>query len=77
MFFMKCNIDSRGRAIRRNSGIVCCALGSVLIAGTFWGRFFWLFLSMGIVLILAGIFQIYESRKSWCALRAMGIKTPF
>jgi uncharacterized membrane protein HdeD (DUF308 family) len=77
MILMKCNIDSRGRSIRRNSGIFCCALGVILIACTFWERYFWPFLSLGIVLMLAGIFQVYESRNGWCALRAMGIKTRF
>jgi hypothetical protein len=74
---MKCNIDARGRALRRNSGLVCCVLGGLLVTGTLWDRFFWLFLGTGIVLILAGVFQLYESRKGWCALRAMGIKTPY
>jgi hypothetical protein len=74
---MECNIDARGRAIRRRSGILCFALGLMLSAGTFWGRLPWPFWATGIALILAGGFQLYESRKGWCALRAVGIKTPF
>ena len=71
------NIDSRGRTIRRNSGVVCCALGGLLLAVTFWGSTSWLWLGTGITVFAAGVFQLYESWKGWCALRAMGIKTPF
>lgn len=27
-------------------------------------------------LALAGLFMLFEARRSWCALRACGIKTP-
>jgi hypothetical protein len=78
MVSMQCNIDSRGRMIRRNSGAVCGGLGGLLlIAGTLWGGSSWPWLAVGIALLGAGVFQLYESRKGWCALRAMGIKTPF
>jgi hypothetical protein len=74
---MTCNIDARGRTIRRNSGVVCCVLGGLLLAVSLWGSTSWLWLGTGIALFAAGVFQLYESRKGWCALRAMGIKTPF
>jgi len=34
------------------------------------------FLFTGLGFLFAGLFQIFEARKGWCALRAMGIKTP-
>ena len=55
--------------IRRNGGIVCCALA---LLGILRGPF----LAGGFILILAGLFQLFESRKGWCAIRAMGFKTP-
>jgi len=39
-----------------------------------WSGIWWLWLIAGLA-AAAGIFAIYESRKKWCALRAMGIKT--
>lgn len=35
----------------------------------------WLRWTLSIVLMVAGLFQWYEARKGWCAVRAMGIKT--
>lgn len=30
-----------------------------------------------VILTFGGVFTIFEALKSWCALRAMGIKTSF
>ena len=73
---MQCNIDARGRAVRRNGGIFCLVLGALTLGVTFLGLPRGPFLCVGVFLVLAGLFQLYESRKGWCALRAMGIKTP-
>ena len=73
---MQCNIDARGRAVRRKGGILCLVLGMVLFGAAFSGVPRGPFLGIGTFLILAGLFQLYESRKGWCALRAMGVKTP-
>ena len=75
---MKCNIDAKGRAVRKVTGLLCCVLSIVLmtlafiLSGAFWPLF-----AAGLSLLAAGLFQIYESRRGWCALRAAGIKTPF
>ena len=73
---MLCNIDARGRAIRRNGGILCLALGAISLGAAFSGAPWGPLLGLGAFLTLAGLFQIFESRKGWCALRAMGVKTP-
>ena len=58
-------------------GIACCVAGSLLLVLAFLGLAFRPFLATGMVSILAGGFQIFESRNGWCAIRAMGIKTRF
>jgi len=73
---VQCNIDARGRTIRRNGGILCLVLGALSLGGAFSGASRGLLLGLGTCLILAGLFQLFESRKGWCALRAMGVKTP-
>ena len=74
---MQCNIDSRGRMVRLIGGLVtlgiavvlsALALTSVISAGWIW-----------IVIVAAGLggaFQVFEARQGWCALRAVGIRTP-
>jgi hypothetical protein len=73
---MNCNIDARGKAIRKGSGILGCTIGLALCASAFVGPM-WPCLGAGIASLLAGGFLIFESRMGWCVLRALGIKTPF
>lgn len=73
---MQCNIDARGRAVRRNGGILCLVLGALSTGAAFSGLPRGPLLGVGIFLILAGLFQLFESWKGWCAARAMGFKTP-
>ena len=73
---MQCNIDARGRAVRRNGGILCLVLGALAFGAAFTGVPRGPFLGISAFLIVAGLFQLFESRKGWCALRAMGVKTP-
>ncbi len=73
---MQCNIDARGKLARLIWGIllliaaVICATLWALPRGGFWPWF------VTIVLAAAGAFAIFESRKGWCVMRAMGFKTP-
>lgn len=73
---LTCNIDSRGRLARLIYGIVLLAAGGVLVA--FWaigsGSIWRWAISLGC--IAGGAFAIFESRKGWCVIRAMGLKTP-
>jgi hypothetical protein len=73
---MQCSIDARGRAVRRNGGIACCLLGAASVGLALWGFYRTLLRIAGIALIVAGLFQLFEARKGWCAIRAMGFKTP-
>jgi len=73
---MQCNIDRRGRALRLSSGITTAAVGAGLLAAR------WLFgleawaLWAGLAALGGGAFMIFEGAMGWCAVRAMGFKTP-
>ena len=73
---MQCNIDARGKRVRLVSGLttVVVSLGLLILTAAavlpWWG-----YLVGGIALI-GGAFQVYEARAGWCAVRAMGFKTP-
>jgi membrane-bound ClpP family serine protease len=75
---LRCNIDAKGKLIRLIYGVALVLIGAVLMLA--WalrgggGAFAWL---VSIVAMLGGAFAIFESRKGWCAIRAMGLKTPF
>ena len=73
---VQCNIDQKGRSVRRNGGLLCLALGAASLGAAYSGVSRRLFLGAGVCLVLAGLFQLYESRKGWCVIRALGIKTP-
>jgi hypothetical protein len=74
---MKCNIDARGKRWRLISGVGCSAAGPVLGTLAFaLDRGFWGLLIGGAGLLAGGLFQVFEARKGWCAVRAMGFKTP-
>jgi hypothetical protein len=73
---MICNIDAKGRRFRAVSGIACLVIG-LAMAGTAI-LFHYMVVPLcftGLAIALCGGFQIFESRKGWCALRAMGIRT--
>lgn len=72
---MQCNIDARGRAVRRNGGLLCLVLGALSAGAAFAGAPRGPSLAVGGFLALAGLFQLFESRKGWCVVRAMGFKT--
>ncbi len=82
MFRMQCNIDRRGRTLRTAMGILTAAIGCGLVAPRLmlfmpfmpcmpaWA--FW----AGIAAIVGGAFMVFEGVNGWCAVRAMGFKTP-
>ena len=74
---MQCNIDARGKAARLIVGVVmlllaaACAIGA--LAGVISGQ-------VGIILSAPlaafGFLGVFEGWKGWCALRALGFRTP-
>lgn len=72
---MQCNIDQRGARYRLAWGILNLAAAVSAATLALWWALWWLWIITGVCL-LAGVFAIYESRKKWCVMRAMGFKTP-
>lgn len=64
--FFKPNLDRHGRMARGVIGALCLVAG-IVVAGDFslWG----------LVLVVAGLFAIFEAISRWCVLRACGIRT--
>lgn len=72
---LTCNIDQRGRKARLRGGVVIDLCGTALIVvGALANSI--VVLGVGIFLCITGSFMIFEGANGWCALRAMGIKTP-
>ena len=77
MALFECNIDARGKAVRLKLGIMAVVAGLVLaavfyVAGIDLG-ILWL-IPLGI--IGGGMFAIFEAWTGWCAVRALGFRTP-
>ena len=73
---LSCNIDARGKLVRLWYGIALVLIGLILL-------FAWALRSGSVMAwvatvlcVVGGAFAIFESRKGWCVLRAMGVKTP-
>jgi hypothetical protein len=73
---MQCNIDSRGKRVRLINGIVTIAIGLVLVFAWAIGSVGWLPWVITVAVLASGAFMIFEARAGWCAVRAMGFKTP-
>ena len=73
---MTCNIDSRGKLARLIYGIILVILAIAL--AIFWARGSGSILRWSLtgVCVLMGGFAVFEARAGWCAMRAIGIKTP-
>ena len=72
---LACNIDQRGRRARLVSGVSVDTCGTALIVTGVLADSTAM-LVLGILLCIAGSFMIFEGARGWCALRALGIKTP-
>jgi hypothetical protein len=73
---MQCNIDRRGRALRLSMGLATAATGAgLLLARWLFGLDAWS-LWAALAALAGGGFMIYEGAMGWCAVRAMGFKTP-
>jgi hypothetical protein len=70
-----CNIDDKGAKVRRVWGVMCLMVSVLLGLMAFWSGTWWLWIVVGLA-FFGGIFALYEAKKKWCAVRAMGIKTP-
>jgi hypothetical protein len=73
---LTCNIDSRGKRARLIYGVLMVLLGAALIVFWAWPQGqIWKWI-VSIACLGGGAFAMFEARAGWCAIRAMGIKTP-
>lgn len=72
---LTCNIDSRGKLARLIYGVVTLAAGGIVLATWAAATGGWLPWTVGLFLIAAGAFGIFEARAGWCVVRAIGFKT--
>ena len=74
---MECNINQKGRLARLYTGIIAIIFGIALALLTLLSvipaTLGWLAVAGS---IFGGAFAIFEARKGWCVVRAVGIKTP-
>ncbi len=73
---MQCNIDAKGKRARLITGLLTVVAGLVVaglvMRGVLPGWCVWVVMGA----LVGGGFAIFEARSGWCALRAMGVKTP-
>ncbi|HEX5398654.1 MAG TPA: YgaP-like transmembrane domain [Verrucomicrobiae bacterium] len=65
--FFRPNISRQGRLARGVIGAICLIAGIIVAGDVEW----W----VGLILVVAGLFAIYESIRGWCLMRACGIRT--
>ena len=73
---LTCNIDSRGKRARLVYGILMILIGLALTIFWAYGSGSGVRWTVAAGCVLAGVFGIFEARAGWCAVRAMGIRTP-
>ena len=64
--FFRPNLSRQGRIARGVIGTLCLIAGIILVDYVLW---------LGLILVVAGLFAIYEALRGWCLARACGIKT--
>lgn len=74
---LTCNIDAKGKFIRLIYGSVLLLAGILMLILWAVPRGSVVPWVVSLLVLLGGGFAIFESRKGWCVVRAMGIKTPF
>ncbi len=64
--FFRPNLKRQGRIARGVIGSFCLVAG-IIVAGdvSLWG----------LILVVAGLFAIYEALSGWCLARACGVRT--
>jgi hypothetical protein len=70
------NIDATGRRIRLIAGIVLTLFACLTLLAGALPRGSTPLAIVGGLALAAGAFLIFEARAGWCAVRALGFKTP-
>lgn len=74
--FLCPNIDQRGRTARRRIGRLVLGVGALSLVGGVVLQSP-LLTGLGIVGAAGGAFSLFEARRGWCVVRAMGLDTPY
>lgn len=70
---MQCNINGKGKAVRLLSGLCFLVAGALTLV---FGGVEGIPAIIGAALLIGGGFMVFEGWSGWCAVRAMGFKTP-
>ena len=73
---LTCNIDRRGKLARLIYGVILLLAGLGLAIFWAWPHPSLLRWAVAIACAGGGVFAIFEALVGWCAIRAMGFKTP-
>lgn len=73
---LTCNIDAKGKKLRFIVGFLFSDAAVVLGVMTALLNWPWWVYLAALGMLLGGLFMIFEARAGWCAVRAMGFKTP-
>ena len=65
--FFRPNLDRQGRMARGVMGALCLIAGIVVCDYTLWG----------LLLVVPGLFALFEAISKWCIMRACGIRTKY
>ncbi len=71
---MTCNIDKRGRRLRSSFGVFLMS-GALLWHLAMPDAALWVH-AIHLLIGLVGAFSLFQGLVGWCAIRAMGFKTP-
>lgn len=71
-----CNIDQRGKHLRIAVGAVLETIGLLLGVLWFLDKVPGWVIYPAVAVWISGMFVIFEGVVGWCAVRAMGMKTP-
>ena len=73
---LQCNIDRRGKRARFIYGLLLLIAGLLLACVWAWPAGSVLRWVIVAACLLSGTFALFEARVGWCAIRALGWRTP-
>lgn len=72
---MQCNIDAKGKSVRLVIGAISLVAGIALLLVWWFTSAEWA-LYTGLGASAGGAFGMFEGASGWCAVRALGFRTP-
>ena len=72
---LTCNIDAKGKVARLIYGLLVTLCGALMMAFWAWPSGLWQPWAIAGVVVVFGMFGVFEAWAGWCVMRAMGFKT--